>query len=168
MERSVVLSALLMQDRLIRYNLNLLEMILKELKADLEEVSFLAEACSLRDEELEAYRKAIYRIEKELFKSINEVIDYLYDMYEVFNFEATLLANLPEELLREVERLDIPNSINSKTEALANLLEDILQVEKESPKLYAMFTPFRACLEVMKQALNFNRKLFEMNFQKTG
>ena len=101
------------------------------------------------------------------FLKEEEVIEYLYDLYEVFNFEITFLANIPEELWREVERLDIPNSINSKMEEIANLLEDILQYERESPKLYAMLTPFRAFLEVIRQALSFNKRLFESNLQRT-
>ena len=42
MEKSSVLTALLIQDRIIRYNLNMLEMALKELRADIEELNFLA------------------------------------------------------------------------------------------------------------------------------
>lgn len=167
MEKSSLLTALLIQDRIIRYNLIMLEMILKELKADVEELNFLAEVCLSEEEELKTYKYVIQRVEDELFKSIGETIEYLYDLYEVFNFETTFLANIPEELSREVERLDIPSSINSKMEAIANLFKDILQCEKESPKLYAMLTPFRACLEVLRQALNFNKRLFESNLQRT-
>ena len=122
MEKSSVLTALLIQDRIIRYNLNMLEMALKELRADIEELNFLAEVCLSKEEELKSYRQVIQKVEKDLFKSIDEVIEYLYDLYEVFNFEITFLANIPEELWREVERLDIPNSINSKMEEIANLL----------------------------------------------
>jgi len=92
----------------------MLEMALKELRADIEELNFLAEVCLSKEEELKSYRQVIQKVEKDLFKSIDEVIEYLYDLYEVFNFEITFLANIPEELWREVERLDIPNSINSK------------------------------------------------------
>ncbi|MFN3976592.1 MAG: hypothetical protein ACK4LT_05965 [Aquificaceae bacterium] len=167
MEKSSVLSALLIQDRIIRYNLKMLEMALKELRADVEELNFLAEACLSTEEELKSYNQVIQRVEKDLFSIIGEVIEYLYDLYEVFNFEITFLSNIPEELWREVERLDIPNSINSKIEDIASLLEDILQHERESPKLYAILTPFRAFLEVIRQALSFNKRLFESNFQKT-
>ncbi len=167
MEKSSVLTALLIQDRIIRYNLKMLEMALKELRADVEELNFLAEACLSTEEELKGYDQVIQRVEKDLFSIIGEVIEYLYDLYEVFNFEITFLSNIPEELWREVERLDIPNSINSKIEDIASLLEDILQHERESPKLYAILTPFRAFLEVIRQALSFNKRLFESNFQKT-
>lgn len=167
MEKSSVLTALLIQDRIIRYNLKMLEMALKELRADVEELNFLAEACLSTEEELKSYDQVIQRVEKDLFSIIGEVIEYLYDLYEVFNFEITFLSNIPEELWREVERLDIPNSINSKIEDIASLLEDILQHERESPKLYAILTPFRAFLEVIRQALSFNKRLFESNFQKT-
>lgn len=167
MEKSSVLTALLIQDRIIRYNLNMLEMALKELRADIEELNFLVDVCLSGEEELKAFKQVIQRVEKDLFKSIDEAIEYLYDLYEVFNFEITFLANIPEELWREVERLDIPNSINSKMEEIANLLEDILQYERESPKLYAVLTPFRAFLEVIRQALSFNRRLFESNLQRT-
>ena len=52
-------------------------------------------------------------------------------------------------------------------EEIANLLEDILQYEREGPKLYAKLTPFRALLEVIRQAISFNKRLFESNIQRT-
>ena len=52
-------------------------------------------------------------------------------------------------------------------EEIDNILEDILHYERESPKLYAMLTPFRAFFEVIRQALSFNKRLFESNLQRT-
>ncbi len=166
MEKGSVLTALLVQDRLIRYNLQMLEMLLREIKGDMEELNLIAEAC-FSTEEIENYTNLLQKVENVLFTSLKETIEYLYDLYEVFNFEITLLANLPEELLREVERLGIPNSINSKMENLLNIIKEILEFENYSHKFYAILTPFRAYKEIIRQALEFNTKLFESNLQKT-
>ncbi len=55
---------------------------------------------------------------------ISEVIDHIYDIYEVFNFDITFLSTLPEELGREIERLDAVNSINSKLELIIAIFKD--------------------------------------------
>ncbi|MFN7064603.1 MAG: hypothetical protein ACK4OF_00415 [Aquificaceae bacterium] len=167
MEKSLVITALLLQDRLIRYNLQMLEMLMKELRADIEELNFLAEACLLEEEEIKVYKSLVAKADEKLFTSFKEAIEYLYDLYEVFNFEITLLANLPEELLREVERLNIPTSINEKMEGILRCIEEITQSEGKSQKLYAMLTPFRAYREVIRHALDFNRRLFESHLQRT-
>lgn len=166
MEKSGVLTALMVQDRIIRYSLQMFEMLQKEVKADIEELNFLVDACSLGEEEISAFKSLLQRVEKRLFSAFKETIEYLYDLYEVFNFEITLLATIPEELLREVERLNIPNSINAKMEEVLSFIEDLLQLEEKSQKLYALLTPFRTYREVIKHALEFNKQLFEHHLQK--
>lgn len=165
MEKGSILTALLLQDRLIRYNLQMLEMLSKEIRTDIEELGLLAEAC-LSKEEMDSYEDLIKMVESKLLLSLKEAIEYLYDLYEVFNFEITLLANLPEELWREIERLSIPGSINSKIEKILNILNEILELEKKSHKFFAILTPFRAYKEMITQAIDFNLKLFESNLQK--
>ncbi|MFN3598343.1 MAG: hypothetical protein ACK4VK_01200 [Aquificaceae bacterium] len=166
MEKSGVLTALMVQDRIIRYSLQMLEMLQKEIGVDVEELNFLVEACPLDKEELKAFKSIIQRVERGLFTAFKEAIEYLYDLYEVFNFEITLLATIPEEFLREVERLNIPNSINAKMEEILSFIEDILQLEEKSQKLYALLTPFRTYREVIKHALEFNKQLFESHLQR--
>ncbi len=97
MEKAGVLSALMVQDRLIRLNIQMLEGVLKEIKADVEELSILAEAC-LSEEEYKIYKEVVLKVEANLLAKISEVIDHIYDIYEVFNFDITFLSTLPEEL----------------------------------------------------------------------
>lgn len=167
MERTQMLAFLLSQDRLIRLNLDMLEGLLREVKADIEEMNLLAEAC-LTPEELEVYKKTTLMAEGNFLVKVSEVLDHIYHMYEVFNFDVAFLFDLPEELCKEVERLNAVNSINTKLELLISILDEILLAERESEKLKAILTPFRVYREVLEQGIAFNRKLEEMNLQKTG
>ncbi|MCS6997906.1 MAG: hypothetical protein NZL86_00735 [Aquificaceae bacterium] len=167
MEKSLVLSALLVQDRLIRLNLQMLEALLKEIRADVEEVNLLAEAC-LPEEELKKYREVILKVETELLVKISEVVDHIYDLYEVFNFDITFLATIPEELGREIERLSVVSSINSRLELIHTILEEIVLIGEENNKLFTILTPFRVYRELIKRSLEFNKGLEELSFQKTG
>ncbi len=165
MEKAGVLSALMVQDRLIRLNIQMLEGVLKEIKADVEELSILAEAC-LSEEEYKIYKEVVLKVEANLLAKISEVIDHIYDIYEVFNFDITFLSTLPEELGREIERLNALNSINSKLELIVAILEEILLIAEESPRMSAILTPFRVYEEVLKQSLEFNKRLNELSLQK--
>ncbi|MEN3028631.1 MAG: hypothetical protein ABDH29_05350 [Aquificaceae bacterium] len=167
MEKSLVLSTLLVQDRLIRFNLQMLETLLKEIRADVEEVNLLAEAC-LSEVELKKYREIILKVEAELLVKISEVVDHIYDLYEVFNFDITFLATIPEELGREIERLSAVSSINSRLELIYTILEEIVLIGEENNKLSTILTPFRVYKELIKHSLEFNRRLDELSFQRTG
>ncbi len=167
MEKVGLLSALMVQDRLIRLNIQMLEGILKEIKADVEEIDILAEDC-LSEEEQKKYKEAVLKVEADLLAKISEVIDHIYDIYEVFNFDITFLSTLPEELSREIERLNALNSINSKLELIITILEEILLIAEESPRMSAILTPFRVYEEVLKQSIEFNKRLNDLSFQKIG
>ncbi len=145
----------------------MLEGILKEIKADVEEIDILAEAC-LSEEEQKKYKEAVLKVEADLLAKISEVIDHIYDIYEVFNFDITFLSTLPEELSREIERLNALNSINSKLELIIAILEEILLIAEESPRMSAILTPFRVYEEVLKQSIEFNKRLKDLSFQKIG
>ncbi len=145
----------------------MLEGILKEIKADVEEIDILAEAC-LSEEERKKYKEAVLKVEADLLAKISEVIDHIYDIYEVFNFDITFLSTLPEELSREIERLNALNSINSKLELIIAILEEILLLAEESPRMSAILTPFRVYEEVLKQSIEFNKRLNDLSFQKIG
>jgi len=145
----------------------MLEGILKEIKADVEEIDILAEDC-LSEEEQKKYKEAVLKVEADLLAKISEVIDHIYDIYEVFNFDITFLSTLPEELSREIERLNALNSINSKLELIITILEEILLIAEESPRMSAILTPFRVYEEVLKQSIEFNKRLNDLSFQKIG
>ncbi len=53
MRKLEVLKSLLVQDRLIKFNLDLLEGLLREIRADIEEIKILVESC-LEEEERES------------------------------------------------------------------------------------------------------------------
>lgn len=167
MERPAILSALLVKDRIIRFNLQMLETLQREIRADVEEVNMLAEAC-LCQEEAEKYKSLLPKVEQELLSLISDAIEHLYDLYEVFNFDVTFLANLPEELAREVEHLNAVCLINSKLEQIHDLLEEIVLFGEHSHKLSAVLTPFRVYRELLKYSMDFNRRLEEINLQRTG
>lgn len=145
----------------------MLEGLLREIKADVEEMNLLAESC-LSEGELKLYREVILKAEGDLLVKLSEIIDHVYDIYEVFNFDVTFLSNIPEELQRELERLNAVSSINSKLELLTAILEEILLAERESERLKAIITPFRVYKEVLEQGMSFNRKLEELSFQKAS
>ncbi|MCS7171053.1 MAG: hypothetical protein NZ851_01920 [Aquificaceae bacterium] len=167
MEKSAILSALLVQDKLIRFNLKMLETLLTEIKGDIEEINPLAEAC-LSEEELKRYKEALIRVEADLLVKISEIIDHMYDLYEVFNFDITFLATVPEELGREIERLNAISSINSKLELLQTILEEITLISEENNKLFAVLTPFRVYRELIRHGIEFNKRLYDLSLQKIG
>ncbi|MGB9873821.1 MAG: hypothetical protein ACPLRS_02510 [Hydrogenobacter sp.] len=166
MKRSEVLTAVLVQDRLIRLNLRLLEGLLSEIKGDVEESKILADAC-LDDKEKQVYEKALLMIEENLLLKISEILDHVYDLYEIFNFDITFLASIPEEIEREIERLDALNSINTKLELILSVIDELLLFEGESEKLKTILTPFRVYREVVEHSISFNKRLWELTFQSS-
>ncbi len=62
MEKVGLLSTLMVQDRLIRLNIQMLEGILREIKADVEEIGILAEACFSKEEQ-KKYKEAVLKVE---------------------------------------------------------------------------------------------------------
>jgi hypothetical protein len=103
MRKLEVLKSLLVQDRLIKFNLDLLEGLLREIRADIEEIKILVESC-LEEEERESLLKTLADFEANFKNLIVQALDYIYDLYELFNFDITFLSNIPEELGREIER----------------------------------------------------------------
>lgn len=161
-----MLTAVLVQDRLIRLNLRLLEGLLLEIKADIEESKILADAC-LEGKDRDNYERAMMMIEENLLLKISEVLDHVYDLYEIFNFDITFLASLPEEIEREIERLDALNSINTKLELILSVIDELLLFENESEKIKAILTPFRVYREVIEHSISFNRRLWDLTFQSS-
>ena len=136
----------------------MLEGLQREIKADIEEGEILADAL-LESGVREKYRNILLQLEENLLIKISEILDHIYDMYEVFNFDLTFLSSIPEELERELERLDIINSINTRLEIILSILDEILMLSEEGPCLKAMSTPFRVYREVVERTMVFNKIL---------
>ncbi|WP_029551774.1 hypothetical protein [Thermocrinis jamiesonii] len=158
MRKSEVLRNLLIQDKLIKLNLDLLEGLLREIKPDIEESKILVEAC-LAPEERQNLLKILIDFEREFTELISQSLDQIYDLYEIFNFDITFLSNIPEELEREIERLDAVNSINSCLEAMIKLLENILSIAEWDEKTKVILTPLKIYKDVLEHAINFNQRL---------
>jgi signal transduction histidine kinase len=158
MRKLEVLKSLLVQDRLIKFNLDLLEGLLREIRADIEEIKILVESC-LEEEERESLLKTLADFEANFKNLIVQALDYIYDLYELFNFDITFLSNIPEELGREIERLDAVNSINKNLETLAKMLEDILNLADWDERTKVILTPLRIYREVLEHGMAFNQKL---------
>jgi Rad3-related DNA helicase len=158
MRKLEVLKNLLVQDRLIKFNLDLLEGLLREIRADIEEIKILVESC-LEGEEKESLLRTLADFEANFKNLIVQALDYIYDLYEIFNFDITFLSNIPEELGREIERLDAVNSINKNLETLAKALEDIVSLADRDEKIKVILTPLLVYREVLEHGMAFNQKL---------
>lgn len=158
MRKLEVLKSLLVQDRLIKFNLDLLEGLLREIRADIEEIKILVESC-LEGEEKENLLRTLADFEANFKSLITQSLDYIYDLYELFNFDITFLSNIPEELGREIERLDAVNGINKNLETIAKMLEDILNLADWDERTKVILTPLRVYREVLEHGMAFNQKL---------
>ncbi len=158
MKKLEVLSTVLLQDRLIRLNLDMLEGISREIKSDIEEGRILLDAF-FDEADKKKYETILLQLEEKLLLKISEILDHIYDIYEVFNFDLTFLSSIPEELERELERLDAISSINTKLELIVKALDEILLLTEEKPCLRSMLTPFRVYKEVIKRTISFNKTL---------
>jgi len=156
----------LLQDRLIRLNIKLLEGILSEIKGDMEETKLIAETC-LEKEERERYEKFMLSLEENFLLKVSEVLEQVYDLYEIFNFDITIFASIPEEIKREVERLNTLNFINTKLELLISTLDELLLLEGESEKFKTILAPFRVYKELLECSMSFNNRLWELSFQSS-
>ncbi len=138
----------------------MLEGLLREMKADIEEGKILMDAL-LEEKDKERYENILLQLEENILLKMSEVLDHVYDIYEVFNFDLTFLSSIPEELERELERLDAINSINTKLELLLSAMEEIIALSEERPCLKAMLTPFKVYKGVIERTMAFNRAFGE-------
>ncbi len=158
MRKSEVLKSLLVQDKLIKFNLDLLEGLSREIKADMEEIKILVESC-LEEKEREVFLKTLRSFEANFKNLIAQALDYMYDLYELFNFDITFLSSIPEELGREIERLDTVNSINRNLGVLAKELEEMLSLADWDERTKVILTPLRIYKELLEHGMAFNQKL---------
>ncbi|WP_079653664.1 hypothetical protein [Thermocrinis minervae] len=131
-----------------------MEGLIAEIKADIEEGKFLADSL-LEDDARDKYLRIISIVEGELLKRLYENLEYMYDMYELFNFDLTILANLPEELERELHRLDIIGTSNGRIEDILSTLDMIINLGEEDERLRSLITPFKVYRHMVEHAKNF-------------
>jgi len=155
------LERLLIYDRLLRFSLDLLTGIREELKADIEETRLIAESV-LEEKEKKVVEDFILKIEELFLLKTDEVLDHIYDEYEVFNFDITFLSAIPEEIERELERLALIDTINTKLQLLIDILEEAFcLIPAENERIRTVLTPFRVYKELLDHAIEFNNKFKE-------
>ncbi len=165
MEKLEVLQQVLIYDKVLRFSIDLLMGIKGELKADIEETKVLADSL-LTPEERDKVRDFLSFVESDFVPSVEEALDSVYSDYEVFNFDITFLSNVPEELKREIERLELINSINKKLNLLKEKLDiTIDELSKESECIKAIVTSFSIYRDLIEHTLQFNEK-FEKVHEK--
>lgn len=158
MRKLKTLEKLLIYDRLLRFSLDLLTGIREELKADIEETKIIAESV-LEVEEKKVIQEFLLKIEKLFLLKTEEVLDHIYDEYEVFNFDITFLSAIPEEIEREMERLALIDTINTQLQLLIGILDEAFcLLPQENEHIKVVLTPFRVYKELLLHAVEFNKK----------
>lgn len=157
MEKLKVLEKVLVYDRILRFNIDLLTGIKTEIKADIEETKILGEAL-LNEKERKFLGEFLLKVEEEFLLRLEEVLDAIYDEYEVFNFDITFLSGIPDEVGREVERLELIETINTKLELLKELLNGACCLAEPSRGIEVILTPFKVYCELINHAIEFNKK----------
>ncbi|AAC07831.1 hypothetical protein [Aquifex aeolicus] len=155
------LERLLIYDRLLRFALDLLTGIREELKADIDETRLIAESV-LEEKEKKVVEDFILKIEELFLLKTDEVLDHIYDEYEVFNFDVTFLSAIPEEIERELERLALIDTVNTKLQLLIDILDEAFcLIPEENERIRVVLTPFRVYKELLEHAIDFNNKFKE-------
>ncbi|GAB6065595.1 hypothetical protein JCM9492_06870 [Aquifex pyrophilus] len=155
------LKKLLVYDRILRFTIDLLTGIREEIKADIEETKVIADSV-LEGEEKKTVEDFLLKIEELFLLKTDEVLDHIYDEYEVFNFDITFLSAIPEEIERELERLALLDTINTQLELLIDILnEAFCLVPVENERLNVVLTPFKIYKELLTHAIDFNNKFRE-------
>ena len=152
------LEKLLVYDRLLRFTLDLLTGIREEIKPDIEETKIIADSV-LEREERKVVEDFLLKIEELFLLKVEEVLDHIYDEYEVFNFDITFLSSVPEEIERELNRLSLIDTINTKLELLKDILDEAFcLIPEENERIKVVLTPFRVYRELIIHAIDFNKK----------
>ena len=157
-KRLKTLEELLVYDRLLRFSIDLLTGIKEELKADIEETRLIAESV-LEEKEKDSVENFLLKIEELFLLKTDEVLDHIYDEYEVFNFDITFLSAIPEEIERELERLNLVETINTKLQLLIDILDEAFcLIPSDNERIKIVLTPFRVYKELLLHAIDFNKK----------
>jgi len=157
MDKAKVLEKVLIYDRILRFTIDLLNGIKSEIRADVEEARIIGEAL-LEGEELRYLRDFLLKVEEEFLLKLRETLESVYDEYEIFNFDITFLSNLPEEIEREMERLDLVGTVNAKLELLRNSLSQACSPPKPDRRIEVILIPFKVYCELLNHAIEFNKK----------
>ncbi len=157
MEKLKILEKVLVCDRVLRFNIDLLTGIKMEIKADIEETKILGESF-LEGKELKFLKDFLLKVEEEFLIRLEEVLDSIYDEYEVFNFDITFLSSIPEEIGREIDRLELFSTINTKLELLKDILNSACCLAEPNKRIEIILTPFRVYCELIDHAIEFNKK----------
>ncbi len=151
-------------DRLLRLTLDILLGIRSEIKADIEEILMIAE--SMDDGESLAILQGIFSgIEKIFIPKLDDVIDSIYDDYEIFNFDISVFSNMINYLERDIKNLDPVNTLAARVDFLLLVLRDMLEPAQDSEVLKTLITPFIVYEEVLKHLSEF-LKSFEKTYMK--
>ncbi len=158
MEKLEVLQQVLVYDKVLRFSIDLLMGIKGELKADLEETKLLAESL-LSPEEKDKLEGFLSFMEMDFLPALEDILDGIYSEYEVFNFDITFLSNVPEELRREIERLELISSVNRGLSFLKEKIErELEKLSEESECIRTMMTGFSIYKDLIEHTLQFNEK----------
>ncbi len=157
MDRIRTLQRVLLYDRLIRFSIDLLTGIKSEIRADMEEVRVLSESF-LEDSERKKVIEFLEKVNEEFLRELDRALDSIYDHYEVFNFDITFLSNIPEEVGREIARLNLVEMINDDLARLSSILEKVCCDGDYSEGLRAVLTPFLVYCRLINHAIEFNKK----------
>ncbi len=157
MERIKVLEKVLVYDRILRFNIDLINGIKSEIRADIEETKIMGEAL-LSEEEFGYLKNFLLKVEETFLLKLGEVLDSIYDEYEVFNFDITFLSGIPEEVGREIERLNLIETLNTKLELLRDILGEACCLPEPNRRLEVILTPFKVYCELLNHAIDFNKK----------
>ncbi len=157
MEKMGTLEKILIYDRILRFTIDLLMGIKTEIKADIEEARLIGETL-LEEEEISKLKTFLERVEEDFVKKLDEVLDDIYSDYELFNFDITFLSSIPEEVEREILRLNLVDTLNRKLYDLKESLESACCFLDENPRMKVILTSFKVYNELLSHAIEFNKK----------
>jgi len=164
MKNLAVLEKVFTCDRLLRLTLDILLGMRAEIKADIEEILMIAE--SMDDgETLSALHSIFEGIEKIFIPKLDDVIDSIYDDYEIFNFDISVFSNMINHLEKDIKNLDPVNTLAARVDFLLLVLKDMLEPAQHSDMLRTLITPFIVYEEVLKHLSEF-LKSFEKIYMK--
>ncbi len=148
-------------DRLMRLTLDIFLGIRGEIKADIEEVYMIAESLDSSDTN-DIVNDVFNNLEKIFIPKLDEVIDSVYDDYELFNFDISVFSNMVDYIERDIKNLDPVNTLAARVDFLLFILRDILEPALDNEVTKTLITPFLIYEEVLKHLSEFLK-----SFEKT-
>ncbi len=148
-------------DRLMKLTLDIFLGIRGEIKADIEEVYVIAESIDTQEID-EIISNVCQNLEKIFIPKLDEIIDSIYDDYELFNFDISVFSNMIDLIERDIKNLDPVNTLAARVDYLLLVLSDILEPATCNEVTRTIITPFLIYEEVLKHLSEFLR-----SFEKT-